>query len=205
MSLIDPADAPEPTEIQMLKSRADMMGITYSNNIGVEALRKKISEKMENAEEEAVAEQAAIVEDLHKPNPLAGDTGSKPVKRKTLRQHLHDEQMKLIRIRIQNLDPKKKDLHGEIFTVANEHLGTVRKFIPYGEQSDDGWHVPYIIYQQLVDRKFLNIRTVKDRRTGTNHIESNWVREFSIEVLPPLTKAELDKLATAQLAAGSVA
>jgi hypothetical protein len=198
-------DTAQPTELQMLKSRADMMGITYSNNIGLDALRKKVDARMNGLDEpaaDAAVDTAADPQQTFAPNPLAGQT--EPVKRKTLRQHLHDEQMKLVRLRITNLDPKKKDLPGEIFTVANEHLGTVRKFIPYGEVTDNGYHVPYIIYKQLESRRFHNIRTVKDRRTGTNRVESSWVKEFALEVLPTLTKEEIGRLATAQIAAGSI-
>lgn len=121
-----------------------------------------------------------------------------------IRKDLRDEQMKLIRLRITNMDPKKSDLHGEIFTVANEYLGTVRKFIPYGEVTDGGYHVPYWIYQQMLERKFQLIRTVKDPRTGAMRPESRWMNEFALEVLPPLTQDELDRLATAQAAAGSM-
>jgi hypothetical protein len=200
-ALQDPADLPQPTELQMLKSRADLMGVRYSNNISLETLKKKIEDKMNGVEEQA--EPAAEAADKLQPaNPLIGQ--DVPIKRKTLRQHLVDEQMKLVRVRITNMDPKKKDLPGEIFTVANEHLGTVRKFIPYGEQTDDGWHVPYIIYKQLEARRFHNIRTIKDRRTGVPRVESTWAKEFALEVLPPLTKEELQRLATAQIAAGSI-
>jgi len=111
--------------------------------------------------------------------------------------------MKLVRLRIQNLDPKKKDLPGEIFTVANEYLGTVKKFVPYGEVTEEGYHVPYCIYRMMDARKFLNIRTVKDRRTGIERVESTWAKEFALEVLPQLTAKELAELANAQKAAGS--
>lgn len=198
--LIDPATIPQPTELQMLKSRADMMGIVYSNNIGIDSLRKKIDAKMNG--EELPAEPAAGADGTFAPNPLQGETV--PLKQKTLRQHLHDREMKLIRCRITNMNPSKKDLHGEIFTVANEHLGTVKKFIPYGEATEEGWHVPYIIFKQLEQRRFHQIRTKRDRRTGTNSVESSWVKEFALEVLPPLTPDEIKRLATAQVAAGTV-
>ena len=184
-----------PDELSVLKQRATMMGIQFSNNIGLETLRKKIEDKMEGRAEADAAPQI---------NPLAGETTAQPVKRKTLRQKLYDEQMKLVRIRVTNLDPKKKDLPGEILTVANEYLGTVRKFIPFGEVTDDGYHIPYCLYKMLDARKFLNIRTFKDRRTGTVRVESGYVKEFALEVLDPLTPAELAKLANAQKAAGSV-
>ncbi len=121
-----------------------------------------------------------------------------------IRKEIHDREMALIRVRITNLDPKKADLHGEIFTVANEYLGTVRKFIPYGDATENGYHIPKCIYDQLVDRKFLLIRTVKDKRTGTTRPETRWVTEFSLDVMEPLTQEELERLAISQAAAGSM-
>jgi hypothetical protein len=35
-------------------------------------------------------------------------------------------------------------------------------------------------------------------------VQTNWAKEFSLEVLPPLTQEELDRLAAAQIAAGSI-
>ncbi|AWN06205.1 hypothetical protein [Erwinia phage phiEaP8] len=181
-------------ERQALMARARMMGIEFSNNIGTDTLRQRINDKMEGKPE--VAPEAAQTV-----NPLADPA---PQKVRTLRQMQHDEQMKLVRIRIQCLDPKKKDLPGEILTVANEFLGTVKKYVPYGEHTEDGYHVPYCIYRLLDSRKFLNIRTVKDRRTGIERVESTWAKEFAIEVLPQLTAQQIKDLATAQTAAGSL-
>ncbi len=124
--------------------------------------------------------------------------------RQQLRARLIAENMRLIRVRITNMDPKKANLPGEVLTVANEFLGSVKKFIPYGEQTDDGFHIPYVLFKLLDKRRFLNIRTRKDPRTGGEIVESTWVKEFAIEVLPQLTGEEIKKLATAQIAAGSV-
>ena len=112
--------------------------------------------------------------------------------------------MKLIRVRITNMDPKKKDLRGEIMTVANEYLGTVRKFVPFGEDTVEGYHVPKCLLTMMQERKFLRIREIKDRKTGVTRPETAWVREFAIEILDPLTPEELKQLATAQIAAGTV-
>lgn len=180
-------------ERTLLLQRARMMGLTVSNNIGLETLKERIRQKMEN-EEEPTAKQDAT-------NPLA-DTKEPVKKKKTLRQHIHDEQMKLVRIRISNLDPKKKDLPGEIITIANEYLGTVKKYVPYGEFTDAGYHVPLCIYNALRRRKFLDIRVTK-QNGGREVVRTAYVKEFSIEVLPPLTKVELAKLAAAQHATGS--
>ena len=187
-------------ELALLKERAKQMGITFSNNISLETLRKRISDKMEGKEEPEV-------------NPLTGDAEiaaitSAPVKLDAkqnalaLRKMMQREQMKLVRVRITNMDPKKKDLPGEIWTVSNEYLGNVRKMIPYGEQTDEGFHIPYCLFRLLQSKRFLHIRTVKDRVTGVERQEKQWVKEFSLDVLPDLTKEELARLAAAQAAAG---
>lgn len=182
---------------QLLMQRARMMGLSFSNNIATDKLSKMINDKMEGVLPEPEEKADAL-------NPLAGDEAGKvPAKKKSLRQEIHDKQMRLVRVRITCMDPKKKDLPGEIFTVANEYLGTVRKYIPFGEQTDDGYHVPYCLYRMLEKRQFLNIRTVKDKRTGTTRVVTNWAKEFALEILPQLTPAEIQDLKIAQLAAGS--
>jgi hypothetical protein len=120
----------------------------------------------------------------------------------SIRELMIQQEMKLVRLRITNLDPKKKDLPGEIFTVANEYLGTQRKYIPFGEVTDNGYHVPWCIYQMMKDRKFANIRTIKSAN-GQSRTETSLAQEFALEVLPPLTPRELEQLATAQAAAGT--
>jgi hypothetical protein len=182
----------QPNELDMLKERARFMGITFSNHIGIEALKNKIESKM-NGEPETTEQQSGV-------NPLVPEVSAK-VKMMTMREQLLAQAMKLVRVRITNMDPKKKDLPGEIITVANEYIGNVRKYIPYGEQSDDGYHVPQCIYDLLESRKFLNIRTIKDQKTGMNKVHTSWSKEFALEVLPQLTRKELDKLAAAQKAA----
>ena len=187
-------------ELALLKERAKQMGIPFSNNISLETLRKRIADKMEGKDEPEV-------------NPLSGDVEiaaitSAPKKLDAkqnalaLRKMMQRDQMKLVRVRITNMDPKKKDLPGEIWTVSNEYLGNVRKMIPYGEQTDDGFHIPYCLFRLLQSKRFLHIRTVKDRVTGVERQEKQWVKEFSLDVLPDLTKEELARLAAAQAAAG---
>ena len=187
-------------ELALLKERAKQIGIPFSNNISLETLRKRISDKMEG-------------KDVPEVNPLTGDAEIAvitlaPAKLDAkqnalaLRKMMQREQMKLVRVRITNMDPKKKDLPGEIWTVSNEYLGNVRKMIPYGEQTDEGFHIPYCLFRLLQSKRFLHIRTVKDRVTGVERQEKQWVKEFSLDVLPDLTKEELARLAAAQAAAG---
>ena len=211
----------EPTEMELLKQRADMLGVTYSNNIGIETLRKRVEDAMagnpqdpEPEAQEAAPSMESLTADLAaqvaaassvKPvglNPLVQDGSAAPTKAISLREHMRLTQMKLVRVRIQNLDPKKANLPGEIFAVANEYLGDVKKYIPFGEVTDNGYHIPYCLYKMLKNRRFLNVRERKDR-DGKIHVETSWVKEFALEILPDLTPEELKQLATAQIAASS--
>jgi len=182
-------DTSEEAELAALKERAKMMGLKLSPKIGLEKLKAKIEAKLNPPVEEDV------------------DPGEETaVQRKArIRKKQIAEQMVLVRCRIANLNPAKRDLRGEIFTVANKYIGTVRKFIPYGEATDNGYHIPRILYEQLKTRKFLQVNTRNDRSAGNQIVvDQRWVPEFSIEVLPSLTQEELDKLAASQAAAGGV-
>ena len=192
----------QPTEVEapldekaLLMQRARLMGIKFSNNIGVEALRAKIAAQME------AGEPAKTEPEVEVPPAIAEARLVTPEMTKAqIRQKMLAEQMKLVRLRITCLDPKKKDLPGEIFTVANKFIGTVRKFVPFGEVTENGYHVPYCIYTMLRNRKFLNIRTRKSKN-GSEQVETSYVPEFALEVLPQLTPKELKELAIRQAAA----
>lgn len=202
----------QPSELDLLKRRADMMKIGYSNNIGVEALKAKIqaamdgqkptSDNSQTAEQTQAKQADAQAQNGNDTNALTGQA-SKPTKKLSLRQHLINEKMKLVRVRITNLDPKKKDLPGEIITVANEYLGTVRKFVPFGEVTDNGYHIPQCLYDLLKERTFVNIKVRKGSK-GEEIVEHQNAREFSLEVLPPLSQEELARLAASQSAAGGL-
>lgn len=194
------ADEQAVDELPLLKERAKVMGIPFSNNISLETLRKRVADKMEGKDE------APEVNALTGDPEIAHAMVAKPLNQKAnevaLRKLMYTTQMRQVRVRITNMDPKKKDLPGEIWTVANEYLGTVRKFVPYGEQTDDGFHIPYCLYRLLDSKRFLHIRDVKDRTTGIVRQDKVWAKEFSLDVLPTLTQGELDRLAAAQAAAG---
>ena len=194
------ADEQAVDELTILKERAKVMGIPFSNNISLETLRKRVADKMEGKDE------APEVNALTGDPEIAQALATKPLDPKAnavaLRKLMHAKQMRQVRVRVTNMDPKKKYLPGEIWTVANEYLGTVRKFVPYGEQTDDGFHIPYCLYRLLDSKRFLHIRDVKDRTTGIVRQDKVWAKEFSLDVLPTLTQGELDRLAAAQAAAG---
>lgn len=185
-------------ELTLLKKRATQMGISFSPNIGIETLKKKINDRLEGI-------SAAEIENAYSES----DFSEKPVreltaaeKRNAEKKRLRLEALKLVRIRVTCLNPQKKDLQGEILTVANEIVGTVRRYVPFNGQP---WHVEQILFDMMKSRKFLDIRTTRDPKNNSAMIVKKvFVPEFAIEVLPPLTKEELQKLAANQAAAGSI-
>lgn len=187
---------PELTPVEQLKAlkqRADIMGLTYSPNIGLETLRKRVADVLNDVVPVEVEEPSVV--------PAAGKAKPGSLAHKAaIRKELMDRELKLVRLRITNMNPSKRDLPGEIFTVANKFVGNVKKYVAYGEATENGYHVPYIIYKQLKSRKFLQVRTQRDKVTGQIVIHQSWAPEFALEVLPPLTREELDKLAAAQAA-----
>ena len=176
----------ELKEIDVLKERANQMGLKYSPNIGLETLRTKIEKALSGAENDSNEEEERQLSKVERDNKL--------------RAKLRKEALKLIRIRVTDLDPKKKDLPGEILCVANEYVGTIKRYVPY---NGEPWHVEQMILDMMKDREFLSIKTVKTRGQEVS-IEKKWVKEYAIEILPPLNKEEISKLAAAQAAAGSV-
>lgn len=175
------ADLIVPDELTSLKSRADLMGITYHPSIGVDKLREKIAAAMAGTEDKAETTE----------DETEGQRRNRQIK----------EASKLVRIRVTCMNPNKKDWDGEFFTVGNAVVGGFTKYVPFN--AEEGWHVPQIIYNHLVERQcqiFVNRKTSK----GGTIREGKLIKEFAIEVLPQLSEEELKELARRQAMAGSL-
>ena len=168
-------------ELETLKEIADRMGIKYSNNIGVDALKAKI---------EAIREEKSIKKE-------------EELSTAERRKKLKEEQLKLVRIRLTCLNPAEKAKRGKIITIGNSIIGSCRKFIPYDPSFyKDGYHVPYCIYKVLEESTFQDTRT--EEKNGQTIVHKALAKEFGITVLPPLTEEELKELAKAQQAGNRI-
>jgi hypothetical protein len=181
-------------ELQSLKARADLMGIKYHPNTGVDKLRAKINNALEgNTEEE-------------QPEPKVKKSGVKVITEKEFQQekvkNRKREADQLIRCRITCMNPAKKEWEGEIISVGSARIGTYKKYVPFNTGSE-GWHIPKIMYDFLKERKCSVFQTILDNK-GNKVRRSRLVPEFSIEVLPPLTREELKELARTQAMSGSI-
>ena len=178
-----------PDELTTLKARAEQLGISFHPSIKLEKLRDKINAKLEGDSEEE-AEEVVVAAGAPK-----GETQSE------LRLRKRKEASELVRIRVTCMNPAKKEWDGEIITAGNSAVGTFKKYVPFN--NEDGWHVPRIIYNQLLERKCQIFITDKDGR-GNKVRKGKMIREFAIEVLPQLTPAELRDLAQRQAMAKAI-
>ena len=180
----------QPTELETLKVRADLLGIKYHHNVGVDRLKVLISNAVDNNTEvlEAVKNNNYNVMSHKEYQQLELSKRKKNAGR-------------LVRVRITCMNPNKKEWEGEIFSVGSSKIGTFKKYIPFNVE--EGWHIPHIMYEALKERKCTVFHTVKDH-LGNKVRKGKLVPEFNIEILPPLTKAELKELAQRQAMSGSI-
>ena len=177
-------------ELQTLKARADIMGLKYHPSIGLDKLRDKVHEQL-------ASDNTESKEEVSKPAIRAKKTHQLSKRELQLQYHtrLRREANCLRRVRITCMNPNKKNWPGEIFTVGNSVIGTIKKFVPFNAEA--GYHVPHMIYTHLKTRKFQKFTPVK-QANGRTTMRSSMVPEFAIEDLEPLTQEELTDLATQQ-------
>ena len=189
----DPVVQSDPqTEKQLLMAQAKVMGLSVSNNITVEKLRERIAEH--------TAKPAVTTDDAAGEVEEMGEhaiPSSKSIH--VLRKEMRLEAMALVRVRIGNMDPKKAGLQGEIHTLHNDLIGTIKQFVPYGDATENGWMLPKILVDHLKSKQFQHIRSYTDPKTKQVKVETAMRNEFVIETLPQLTASELADLRAAQL------
>ena len=192
-------DLPQESELDALKSRAKLMGISFHPSIGLETLRDKVNAAI--IKPKVVAEEAAATQ----ANPLAGLSDvpvvvpvETPHERKVRKKR---EAGELIRIRITCMNPQKTDWDGEIFTVSNAVVGTFKKYVPYN--NDEGWHVPRLMLNMIQMRQCQVFQEARDER-GNRVKRSKLIKEFAVEIMPSLSGNELMELAQRQAMAGKI-
>ena len=197
--LPEPDALPVTDELTTLKARADRLGIQYHPSIKVEKLRAKIAEQIDGdvgsdtADEE---DEEPVVEVAYAPHRR----GKKETETQ-FKTRRRQEANALVRIRVSCMNPAKKEWEGEIFTTGNAVVGTIKKYVPFN--AEEGWHVPYMLYQQILQRQCQVFYTTKDGR-GNSTRKGKLIKEFAVELLPPLTPAELKELAQRQAMAKSI-
>ena len=99
------------------------------------------------------------------------------------------------------MNPAKQSWEGEIFTVSNSVIGTMKKFIPF--HAEEGWHIPQALLNTIQERQYQAPYTERGPK-GQEMRRFKLVKEFSIEILPNLTDSELKDLANQQAIANRI-
>lgn len=182
--------------LEDLKERATKLGIKFHPTIGEDKLREKVAEAMTRLD----GENTPASEESDEVAATSAYVAPKETKAQQA-YRLKSEASELIRVRVTNMNPNKREWEGEIFTAANSVVGTFRKFVPFNVP----WHVPRIILEQLRQRQFQHFTTEVDQR-GNKVRRGRLIAEFAIEELSPLSEKELKELAQRQaMAAGTSA
>jgi len=181
-------------ELVELKERSTQLGMPFHPSIGKENLKKKLKAFIKKQQKAAKKVQPQTVE----------PTNVTPIVPPKTQEQLIAEKVKaanrLIRCRVTCMDPNKKDWEGEIITVSNSIVPTIKKYISF---TADAWHIPQMILNVMKEKKCTVFKTVKGPR-GEKIRKGYQVAAYNIEMLDPLTEDELDELAKQQALAGNI-
>lgn len=191
----------EQSELEALKKRADLMGLKYHHRIGVKKLKAAVTAALDTENIEDAQELLSQNEKESKLTELITNTVGKETVQQRLARN-RKEAGKLIRIRVSNMNPNKKEWEGEIYTVSNAVAGTFKKYVPFN--NEEGWHVPQIILNHMQEKQCQIFHTVK-YPNGQKVREGKLIKELNIEILPPLTVIEYKDLAQRQAMARGTA
>lgn len=212
---VDNVEDLKEDELTALKNRARTLGVTFHPNIGLDTLREKINLKLRSGDLKDVTTEAGVPNpnDVEASEPVTDYTAEEIVSgyaqapavklsKAQMRNEAIKNANKLVRVRINCMNPNKRDWSGEIITVANAVVGTFRKYIPFN--NTEGYHVPQIILQAIRERQcqiFVNGTNTQGQRIKRPTL----INEFAVEVLEPLTVNELKELAQRQAMANGTA
>lgn len=200
----------EPTRKDNLIARAKLLGISFSPNIGEDTLAERINKHLEgNPVEELTAEitpQRKAKRSMREMLAMSQDEIAalpRPEREQLIRETQRHKHTRLVRCQVFCNNPHKSDLQGDFFATGNRYIGTVKKFVPFGETTESGYHIPAILVNMLKNKKYQTVRNAKNP-DNTTRVVRTLAPEFTIIELPPLTPEEIKELALKQAAAERV-
>ena len=166
------------TERDLLKEKADLLGIEYAGNISTEKLRdlvNKANEPLEdNKEDKASNTSNEPVDDLVK---------------------IRLELTKKVRVLITCNDPLMKDYDTTpYYSFSNSAITLPSITVPLGVE----WHIPnaYVGMLQAMECK-IPVKS-KDEKGRPITIRRT-IKKYNVNILPPFTEKELEELKQAQI------
>jgi len=195
--------------LEVVQAQAKALGIDFHHRAGAEKIAGLVAAHLAANPQDAaklmpkeettppVQEYGSAEPEAKVPTRAAGDPPPvTPLTSTEFRKTKEADRVKglgaLRRVRIQCMNPAKREWPGEIISVGSAKHGTFKKFIPF---NGEPYHVPQIIYDVLKERQCTLFKTERnaDGRGGTRRVGYQ-APEFAIQDLPPLTKEELEHL-----------
>ena len=194
-----------PTRLDLIKKQATDMGLSFHPNSKEESILAKMKAhqeakdkpKVEDTPTANVETKAVATPEDHIPQGVYMAAETEEAKAQRQRK----EASVLKRVIVTCMNPNKKAMTGEYFSVSNRVIGTVKKFVQF--DAPDGWHVPAIIVEHLKN-SMCQVFIPSVTTTGKKTMKGKLVKQFNIVELPNLTAAELKELATQQALAGNI-
>ena len=184
------SEATTKTETELLRDRATQMGLSFHPSIGDTALKKKIKDHLES-DDTSSTEETPVKEE---------STTSKKLSRGQIMAQHRRSANALVRVVVIPNNPVKNLVPGELISVSNRVIGTICCMVPFN--NEEGWHLPQAIVNVLKERKYQ--AHVKKKINGQMVSVPKLLREFNVQELEPLTKEEMEALATTQRETGSL-
>ena len=188
------------SDIKTLQAQCDTLGLKYHHRAGEDKLRAMIGAYLLDNPAKAglLLDDGVLASAAPKQWPI--DKDAKALSPEEYKEFVGPITRKkcsaLKRIQVTCMNPMKKEWPGEILSVGSAKLGTFKKYVPFNNVP---WHVPQIIYDMMKERKCTMFYTVKQKDgRGGDIRKGKLIPEFNIVDLPPLTPAELKKLADQQ-------
>lgn len=186
------------TKLETLKLQADSLGVKYHPNIGVDKLLAKIDAVKNNTSSEDDEPQEETVTSTKVQSIHAYKEKLTPAQ---VAQKARKEAEVLVRVVVTCMNPNKKAMTGDYFSISNRVIGTIKKFVQF--DAADGWHVPRALVDHIKSRK-CQVFVPAVTTTGKKIMKGKLIPEFNVVELPNLTTAELKELAERQALSGSI-
>lgn len=187
------------SNLEELKAKADELGVKYHHMAGEAKIQSAIDAHLADNGTEVHPDFGAPVNK----NQVNAEGKIVPLTSEEYRKkYLADRKKnlnRLVRCRITCMNPAKRAWEGEIISVGSAKNGTFKKYVPFDGRE---WHVPKVIFDELLSRECTVWSNGKDSR-GRTIRKGRLVPEFSVQVLDPLTPAELDDLRKQQALANT--
>jgi len=174
--------------LEDVKTELETNGVKLHHKTGEATYRKTLEE---------------VLAGTYQAIPKKEVTTTKKVVSPSIKLTAEQEAMKLVRVIVSPNDPSMAAYPGMIFTVISDIINNgraVKKFVPFN--NEEGWHVPHIIYEQINNAEKQKFKPVK-MPNGEKQLKPYQAKMYNVQVLDPLTQAELDELAAAQKSRGN--